>query len=294
MELIQSLIPIIAPVLICALIGYTWAKSNLPFHSETIGELVMKVGAPCLVISTLSKVQLSMSDFLAVAQYALIIALTMTALGLICIKIWKLNVRTYLGSILFANVGNMGLPICYFAYGDTGLAYGLAYFMLISIAHFSIGVGWMSGDKFLKSLLTNPIVHSIWIALILLYTETTLPKWLSNTTDLLAGFTIPLMLIALGVSLSQLKVEHMSTALKVALLRILGGFLVAFLLTELLNIEGLIRGILIIQSSMPVAVFNYLLAQRFNRQPAEIAGMVMASTLLSFATMPLLLWVVLL
>ncbi len=44
---------------------------------------------------------------------------------------------------------------------------------------------------------------------------------------------------------------------------------------------------------MPVALHNYVFAQRFERRPDEIAGMVLASTALSFATLPLLLWAVL-
>jgi predicted permease len=41
-----------------------------------------------------------------------------------------------------------------------------------------------------------------------------------------------------------------------------------------------------LQSSMPVAVFNYLLALRFQREPGEVVGMVLMSTLLAFALLP--------
>ena len=53
------------------------------------------------------------------------------------------------------------------------------------------------------------------------------------------------------------------------------------------------RGVLIVQSSMPVAVFNCLFAQRNQRAPEEVAGLVVISTALSFVTLPLLLWYVL-
>ena len=49
------------------------------------------------------------------------------------------------------------------------------------------------------------------------------------------------------------------------------------------------RGVLIIQSGMPVAVFNYLFSAVYNRAPGEVAGMVLLSTLISFASLPLLL-----
>jgi hypothetical protein len=53
------------------------------------------------------------------------------------------------------------------------------------------------------------------------------------------------------------------------------------------------RGVLVIQAAMPVAVFNYLFAQYFKREPEQVAGMVVLSTAASFLTLPLLLWIVL-
>ena len=58
------------------------------------------------------------------------------------------------------------------------------------------------------------------------------------------------------------------------------------LVAELFRLEGVDRGVLILQSSMPVAVFNYLLALRYQREPGEVAGMVVLSTLLAFALLP--------
>ncbi len=58
------------------------------------------------------------------------------------------------------------------------------------------------------------------------------------------------------------------------------------LVAALLGLEGVDRGVLILQSSMPVAVFNYLLALRYQREPGEVAGMVVLSTLLAFVLLP--------
>jgi predicted permease len=44
---------------------------------------------------------------------------------------------------------------------------------------------------------------------------------------------------------------------------------------------------------MPVAVFNYLFASLNERRPDEVAGMIVTSTALSFATLPAVLWVAL-
>ena len=44
---------------------------------------------------------------------------------------------------------------------------------------------------------------------------------------------------------------------------------------------------------MPVAVFNFLFAERYGNHPEEVAGLIVISTVMSFATLPLLLWFVL-
>ena len=60
-------------------------------------------------------------------------------------------------------------------------------------------------------------------------------------------------------------------------------------LAALLDFSGVARAVLVLQCSMPAAVFNYLFAQRYARAPEEIAGIVVVSTLLAFALLPLLL-----
>jgi predicted permease len=113
-----------------------------------------------------------------------------------------------------------------------------------------------------------------------------LPDWLINTTGLLGGITIPLMLITLGVSLASLKVSEWKYSLLFSTVRVVGGFVVAVMVAHWLGLEGVERGVLILQSSMPVAVFNYLLALKYQQEPGEVAGMVVLSTLLAFILLP--------
>ena len=40
---------------------------------------------------------------------------------------------------------------------------------------------------------------------------------------------------------------------------------------------------------MPTAVFNFLLAARYDRHPKDVAGAILVSTVLSFLTLPALL-----
>jgi predicted permease len=127
----------------------------------------------------------------------------------------------------------------------------------------------------------------------LLATDTVLPAWLGNTVQLLAGMAIPLMLVALGYALGSFTVKRLPVAATLAFARLGLGLAVGLGIVWLFGLEGTKRGVVLIESAMPVAVFNYLLAARYDRHPDEIAGAIVISTLASFATLPLLLLVAL-
>jgi malate permease and related proteins len=56
-----------------------------------------------------------------------------------------------------------------------------------------------------------------------------------------------------------------------------------------MGLTGAVRGVVILQTSMPVAVLSYILALRYDNDPETLAGLVMQSTLLSMIVLPLLL-----
>jgi hypothetical protein len=65
--------------------------------------------------------------------------------------------------------------------------------------------------------------------------------------------------------------------------------LVGIAISLAFGLTGVERGVVLVQSAMPVAVFNYLLAARYDRHPEDIAGAIVISTLVAFAALPALL-----
>ena len=284
---------IIAPILLCAAIGYGWARSGTPYENEFVSRLVMNIGAPCLVIGTLSKVDMPAQTLLDILLAATLVLCATGVIATIIIKSCKLSVPVYLGPLIFPNTVNMGLPVCLFAFGEQGLAMALGIYLIVSLTQFSLGVALVSGESAWRNTIRSPIVYSGLIGATLIFTDTHLPLWLEQSLNLIGSFSIPLMLITLGVSLAQLKVKDVGLSTTLACCRLGLGLLVGYCVAELLELEGTTRGVIIIQSSMPAAVFNYLLAHRYGRSPEAVAGLVVMSTMISFITMPALLWFVL-
>ena len=54
-----ELFPIMAPVFICAGIGFTWTKLGRSYDSDLITVLITNIGAPCLIFSTLTQIKLN-------------------------------------------------------------------------------------------------------------------------------------------------------------------------------------------------------------------------------------------
>ena len=282
----SELFAVIAPILICAGLGYAWARKGLAYPVEFVTRIVMYIGAPSLIVSSFSKSGVEVSRMAEIAGAAFVILMVMLIIGLVIIRLLRLQITTFLPSLLFGNIGNMGLPLCLFAFGDTGLALGLTVFLVIFSLQMSLGIVLVAGRGNLTSLLKQPVLWATAIAVILVSNGLSLPVWLNNTTSLLGGFTIPLMLITLGVSLADLKVIEWKHSLLFSVLRVAGGFGLGVLVAKLFGLDGVERGVLILQSSMPVAVFNYLLAMRYQREPGEVAAMVLLSTLLAFLLLP--------
>lgn len=290
----NELFAILAPIFISTAIGFMWGKTGYNFPTEFISRIVMNIGTPCLIVSVMAKVDVEVN---VMGQVALATAIVMTAMGLFSwalLRWMKLEIATYLPPLILPNNGNMGLPLCLFAFGQTGLALALGSFMVMMVATFTVGLllvtkgegTWLSrvGD-----IAKQPVIHAMLIAVALLVTDTDLPRWIGNTVDLLGGIAIPLMTIALGVSLATLKIRFWQRSLLFSCLRVGGGLLFGLGVCELMELEGVSRNVVLLQSAMPIAVFNYLLALRYNRHPEEVAAMVLVSTVIAFMGLPFLL-----
>jgi malate permease and related proteins len=289
MNQLSTLAAIVAPVFLTALMGFVWARTRQPFDHALITRLVTLVGSPALVFSSLANTAQPLG---AVAWMGAATAACVVVTGLaaaLVLRAAKLPLRIYLPSLIFPNVGNVGLPVCLFAFGNEGLALAMVYFAVTSVGQFTIGPAIAAGRLDLKGLLKIPLIYSGAAALFVLALGLTLPRWLTNTLTLMAGLTIPLMLLSLGVALAQLEAKSLNRAAFVSVLRIGLGFACGIAVAAAFGLDGKARGVMMIESSMPAAVFNYLFASLYGNRPDEVAGVVLVSTLLSVLTLPLVL-----
>lgn len=283
-----QIVSVVTPIFLITALGYLWARWNQPFDNATISSLVMYIGTPCLVFHSLTSLQPELSELRTLGLASLGVIILCLIVGYVGLKVGRLDRNAFLPALTLANTGNMGLPLVMLTFGDAGLAMGVVVFFVHSLTQNSLGLAISSGSFEPKILLKQPILWAVILACTTLITGVGVPEWLTNTTRLLGGLLIPAMLLMLGTSLARLTLRDLPQALALAVSRMILGISAALLLIWVLQLQGVAAGVLFLQATMPIAVFNYVFADRFNRLPEQVAATVLVSTLITMAALPIL------
>jgi hypothetical protein len=114
--------PIMAPVFVVAAIGFGWARAGMPFDTEFTTSLVSNLAFPCLIVATLAKLEVDPAAFSQMAWAGVLTVLATGAIAAVVLKAFGRSQPVYWPPLVFGNVGNMGLPLCLFAFGEEGLS----------------------------------------------------------------------------------------------------------------------------------------------------------------------------
>ena len=293
MELILTVFQIVAPVFILAAIGFTWVKIGWSYEIEFVTRLAMTLSVPALIFVALMKANISADTLSNLFLSSLIAYLFLALIFWITGKIFKLNMATYWAPLIFGNTGNLGLPLAMFAFGEVGLGYAVVVFAVMAIGSFSIGVWMVSGGGSINKVFKEPMVWATLLGALFLIQGWQTPKWATNTLELLGQMAIPLMLITLGVALARLKMNLISRAIILSILKFCVSVGVAWIIGIYFELNDIAFAVLVMQIATPVAVTSYLLAQKYGADANEVAGLVIASTALSVFALPVLLGILL-
>lgn len=291
-QLLIQILSILAPAAILASIGIVWSKKGIDFPVPFVTTLVINVGMPALLFHTLATSTVSLSSLGDMVLATLVVHIVFTIVALVFLnfsrKDWRLCIAHVCG-----NTGNLGLPVCFFAYGETGLAYAMAFFSVQCLLLFSIGDAVLAGSASIKPMLRSPILHSVWMGTLVRYMELPVPQFMMDTVSLLGQLVIPIMLITLGVSLAKMSAKNLPSTIKLSLVRTAFALTIGFMVATLFGFEGVARGVLIIETAVPVAVFNFLMAVRHNRDSVEVSGLILVTHLAAIVYLPVLLGILL-
>jgi predicted permease len=293
MDIYLKLIDVIVPVFALIGIGYYLGKKNPTFDTKFITTFAANFGSPALVFYAISSTGINFNLFINYFFYTLLAVIGFSIIGLIFLVVQKRDYISELPPLILPNCGNMGLPICLFAYGKLGLGVASAISSVIIISHFTLGIFLASKKISFKVLIESAPVYAVLIAVAFLYYDIQPPKFIENTAFLLAYSTIALILMSLGIALTKLKVFSLKNSIISTFIRLILGPIVGLGLIYFFDLKGIPAGVLLIQCSMPSAILTYLVGSMYSSKKVvnSIASTIVVSTILSFLTIPIIVFI---
>lgn len=271
-----------------AIIGLIWHHKGPAFPVSFVTTLVLNVSLPALLFHTLASAVVPISALWQMALATLLVHVVFTAASVVILKLSRKDWRMCIAHVV-GNTGNLGLPVCFLAFGDEGLAYAITFFSVQCLLLFSAGEAIYAGGISVSRALRSPILHAIWIGVLVRVMEWQPPALVLESLEMLGQIVIPLMLITLGVSLASMRASQLSSSLVWSFIRTTMAAIIGFGVAAALGLEGVARGVLIIQTIVPVAVFNYLLAVKHGRDSTEVSGLILVTHIGAVFYLPLLL-----
>lgn len=289
MALLIEVLQIVAPVFSLAFIGFAWVRLGLRYDVEFVTRLAMSLAVPCLIFAALLKSDIAPAVLRDTALATLLAYALVGAAVFLCLKAAGLSQPVFWAPLTFGNTGNLGLPLALFAFGAAGLDLAVVVFAVMAVLSFTLGVWVVSGRSSPLTALREPMVWATVLGGVFLATGWQLPEWSVNTIELIGQMGIPLMLMTLGVAISRLSPRGLGRAAVLSVLKLAICLAAALLAGRLLALPPVAVGVLTLQVMTPVAVTSYMLAEKYGNDAAEVAGLVVVSTLIAILAIPLVL-----
>ena len=287
--MIAKIAEITLPIFVIVLIGFFYSRKVKPDLGGA-NKLVVDIALPVLIFTSLSSKAFNPQTAVLFAAASVLLIVASGVLAYPLVRLAGARWHALLPCVMFTNVGPIGIPLIVLAYGQDGLAPAVVLLVLSNILHFTIGVGVMSGRVDWRMVYANPLLWATLLGVAFSQAGWALPTWLNTPLTMIGGVLVPMMLLSLGARLSTSKVSDARVGLATSVIMLVVRLIAAWLILLIVPLQGVERGALILFACLPSAVFNFMLADRFQCEPNKVASMVIVSHVASVAVLPLGIW----
>ncbi len=283
-------------------------------NQKSVSNLVYYFFVPSLIFSSTHKRSFDLSEFSLLFVSVLAMILLMLPVALLLKRRTGVKRHGFILPIIFMNTGNISLPIALLMFGNEGLSKSIIFHLANIFVLYSVGVFLVSGETDIKQFLKIPALYAMIAGVAVASLK--LPEILQPTlhfagklTDILGYAAIPLLILNLGYSMSDIRLETLKAGLEGGVARLLAGPLFGFGLVFVWRIFGWTsldpsldplvllgfrtsEAIIILNASMPGPVMSYMLNLKYDNCPEQAAAMVAAGTLGGIVTIPIVLHLV--
>jgi predicted permease len=249
----------------------------------------MSVFIPALIFSVMAS-----KNFHLLQYQSLIIASAVVVMGSglivwpIC-RIFGISVKTLLPPMMFNNSGNLGIPLMVLAFGESVLPIAVILFLTENLLHFTLGMYLVNPKTKLMAIVKMPMVMATFFGVFWSLMGWSLPTAVYIPIEMLGQISIPLMLFALGVRMTQVDLGHWRIGVLGGVLCPLSGLVVALIWQWFSPLPSQEFAYLLIFACLPPAVLNYMVAELYQQEPHKVASIVLVGNLLSLIVVPIVL-----
>lgn len=287
----------ILPIFLIGGAGFALGK-KFQVQPRLLSQVTLYLFSPCLAFKLLTTQRIDFSEAVGLFGFVFLIslAIALVAYGLgWLLKLERRLMAAVLMCAIFMNAGNFGIPLLGFSFGEKAQAYGALYFVCMVAITNTIGIaiassGTMAVSKAVLNLFRFPMLYAVILAGVVMALDWQLPVPVTRSIEILSGAAIPCMIVLLGLQLQTAQWKAQYSALGLALVaRMIVAPALALGLANGLGWQGDLLRAAVIESAMPPAVMNSLIAAEFKTEPSFVTFVVLAGTLISPLTLtPLL------
>jgi predicted permease len=295
--LIEVARDVLAPIFIVVALSF-WLDRRLGIDPGSLSRLVIYLFSPALVFNSLASSSLSGGEAEQLVGVAVVMSFMVAGLAWLIARGQKFNPKmesAFIMSATLINAGNYGIPLNRFAFGVAGESRAVIFYVATAFMAYTVGVfiasrGTRPAREALRNVFYVPLLYAAVLGVLFNMWNVKLPVSLDRSVKLLSDAAIPAMLVVLGIQLSRASMRgQIRPILMASSLRLLAGPLLAFGLVLLFGMSGYARQVSIVQAGMPTAVATGVLATEFGSDAEFATATILVSTVLSMATLSVLL-----
>ncbi len=298
MAAILAVVEKVLVIMFLILVGY-WVTRRGMLTDRGAGEitsLLIKVVTPCVIVNSFigSGGSLEYSQLLmAVALPAVWMALSLGASLVVFRKEPPERQKVLRFSIVFSNVGFMGIPLVQGIVGDKGVIYASFGVVVFNILCWTYGYSMMSGGAKLnlKTVLFNPGIVGLAFGLPIYFFQLQLPAIVAEPIGYLADLNTPLAMLVVGSYIAKVELHSFVSDMSVYTASFFRLIAIPMVFLGVLMLVGPSEELFVssmIQAAAPVAANAVLFAVQYKRDSALASKLVAASTVLSIITIPVM------
>jgi hypothetical protein len=279
------ILSIVFPVFAIIGIGWWYGRSKRPDIGVT-NQISMDVLVPALVFAALGSKSFDFSHYGALALGGAAVVLGSGLLAWPLARLLGVQARTFVPPMMFNNSGNMGIPLIVLAFGEAALPAAIILFLVEMVLHFSLGPYLLAHRMNPLQLLRTPVMAATLLGVAVSVSGLAPPAPLITAIKMLGDASIPMLLFALGVRLSQASFKDWRIGAWSGVVSPATGLLMALLAGSLLPLPPEQWPMLLVFGALPPAVLNYLMAEQYRQEPERVASIVLLGNLSALLVMP--------